>query len=276
MPAATRLADALRPVDGGAQRAHDLRATIHAPSLDSAGSIGRSAHPASVSEHPAQHLCPSAESGISEGPGHSPNDHPTTIDSSASGPSGGQLTNRRLRVSGRRVAGPRGRPGPGRAGGAEVGVDRGGGRPALGDRPDDQRRAAVHVAGDEDARRRRSASPVRTSTVAPGCGASPAASSSGPSSVPSKPIASSTRSAGSSRSVPGTGVDDPAGRRAGHGHLGDPYRPHLPGAVVHELLHRHGEDALAALLVGRVVAQDPRPGRPRVAVVVACRDGGSG
>ncbi len=35
-------------------------------------------------------------------------------------------------------------------------------------------------------------------------------------------------------------------------------------------LHRHREHPLATLLVRRVVAQNPRPGRPRVTVIVAC------
>ena len=78
----------------------------------------------------------------------------------------------------------------------EVGVHARGGRPALGDRPHDERLAAAHVAADEDARRRWSCSARRArrcrarSSSTPRCRAAPRFSG------PTKPIASSTSCAG--------------------------------------------------------------------------------
>src|SRR5205085_892723 len=50
-----------------------------------------------------------------------------------------------------------------------------------------------------------------------------------------------------------------------HAALGDPRRPDPAGPVIDELLYGHRELAVAALLVRRVVAQDPGPRRPGIA-----------
>ena len=96
----------------------------------------------------------------------------------------------------------------------------------------------MHVAGDEDARRRRSASRVRQSMRAARLRVRPSWSSSGCCSVPSKPMASSTRSAGAPARCPAPTVTvraavdalDAAPRRSG------PPRT-SPCAVADELLH---------------------------------------
>ncbi len=85
-------------------------------------------------------------------------------------------------------------------------------------------------------------------------------SSSGCCSVPSKPMASSTRSARRSRSEPGVTVAVRTPSMRSTTDVGDPDRGDVAGAVVDELLHGDAEDPVAALLVRRVVAQD-RPAR---------------
>ena len=70
--------------------------------------------------------------------------------------------------------------------------------------------------------------------------------------------------------MPGTLGDDPPAVHPGHLDLGDARTAlTLPSSSPTNSLHGDREGALAALLVGRVVAQDPRPGRPRVARLVA-------
>ena len=154
-------------------------------------------------------------------------------------------------------------------------MDRGRRRPALGDRPHDQRRAAVHVAGHEHARR--TGLPVRRARRPrpAGCAATPSWVSSGCSSVPSKPIASSTRSAGSSRSVPGHHRHDAPAVGLDHGHLGDPHRPDLARAVVDELLRRRprrrarrpprGPGSCAGSTARSATGRAPRRGWPAAA-----------
>ena len=145
----------------------------------------------------------------------------------------------------------------GRAG--QEAVHGGGGGAALGDRPDDQRLAAARVAGDEDARRRwwrrrRRARRCRARRARrPSCSSSPACSG------PVKPIASSTSSAGISRSVPSTGWN----RRQSTSTSRSARTPAV--VVAEELLRRHGVDPLAALLVGRGDPEDHRVRRPRLA-----------
>ena len=136
----------------------------------------------------------------------------------------GQTTQRPLGRRDRRGQG-------GRAG--EVRVDRGRGGPALGDRPDDQRLAAAGVAGDEDAvdawtcttRRARRCRARRARRRA--ARRRPARSG------PVKPIASSTSSAGISRSVPATSAELPS-----RSTLDQPQRPHVAVVVAEELLGR--------------------------------------
>ena len=119
--------------------------------------------------------------------------------------------------------------------------------PALGDGPHDQALAPAHVAGHEHAghvghevvvagdvaalveRRRRAGRATR------------------PCSGPTKPIARSTSSAGSSRSVPST-FCEPA---VDHLDLVEPQRPHVAVAVAEEALGVDAVHPLAALLVGR-------------------------
>src|SRR5438876_8892 len=73
-----------------------------------------------------------------------------------------------------------------------------------------------------------------------------------------------------SGSAAGRYGDDAPTVHLGHIHLGDTHRAD-PGRVLqrrHETLHGDGEHAFAALLVGRVAAQDPGPGRPGIARLV--------
>src|SRR2546423_3740190 len=139
-------------------------------------------------------------------------------------------------------------------------------RASLGDRPDDQRRAAVHVPGHE--RPGYGGLPVRSAVHA-------AARVPGQTElVQQRTLLGALEPDGQQDEVGGQlpfGTGD-----HGHlapavplddGHLGDPDRPDplLPD----ELLDGDREDPFAALLVRRVLAQDPRPARPRVAALVA-------
>ena len=92
----------------------------------------------------------------------------------------------------------------------KVPVDGGGRSAALGDRPDDERLPATGVAGDEHAGLRRGVVAVAGDVAAVGRPAAAAARRASRVSGPVKPRASSTRSAGISRSVPAFGTRRPS------------------------------------------------------------------
>ena len=147
----------------------------------------------------------------------------------------------------------------------EPAVDRGGGRASLGDRPHDQALAPGLVAADEDA--------VDVGGPAarppPRCHGRPPPRRARPrrpgARCPTKPMARSTSSHSSSNSDAGHLARRPGARPPVRISTSWPAQgPHRAGAVVDELRRRHGEDPLAALLVGGRRAQDERPQRPRV------------
>ena len=147
-------------------------------------------------------------------------------------------------------------------------IDAAGGAAAFGNRPDDQRLAALHVAGGEHAGH--AGHPVGVAPDVAALGQLDAELSSSPlRSGPRKPIASSTRSASSSNSLPGTFSNDilPSLRTSSTfepcSFLTRPCSSPLKRCV-DDRVH-----AIAALFVRGRYAEDVRPERPRV----VCRAG---
>ena len=140
-----------------------------------------------------------------------------------------------------------------------------GGAAPLVDRGDDQPRAEHAVARGEDpgAEVMRSASVRRQ---APGLSSRPKSVTSALCSVCTKPIAKTTRSAGSSNAEPGTSSNErrPAASGAPPGDLHAAQRADAPGRVAEDLLRRDPPEALAPLVVRGAGAQDLRPVRPGV------------
>ena len=87
-----------------------------------------------------------------------------------------------------------------------------------------------------------------------------------PSPGPTKPIASSTRSAGISNSLPATGSNSMRPSRLRRLDLHGVQRLHAAVGVAGEPLRGHRVEPLAAFFVRRRDAEDVRPLRPRVAV----------
>ena len=143
----------------------------------------------------------------------------------------------------------------------------------VGDRPDDQRLAALHVAGRED--RRHARHPVRVSRDGAAIGhRTPNCSSSPVRSGPVNPIASSTRSACSSNGAePGDRLEDRAARHDPAFDVDRAQRRDVARRVADEALGRDGKQPLASLLVRGGDAEDLRPLRPRVARARGCRAG---
>jgi hypothetical protein len=144
----------------------------------------------------------------------------------------------------------------------QVLVDRAGGAPALGNRPDDERLAALHVAGGEDTADVRH--PARVAADVAAIGQRHAKIREQPALLgPVNPIASSTRSARISNSLPGhrrTCMRPSARVTSTFTACSARTRPFVPD----EPLRGDGVEPLASLLVRRRDAEDVRPLGPGI------------